>query len=25
MVTGSKPDIGEVTHIGGGELMDRAD
>lgn len=25
MVTGSKPDIGEVRHIGGGELMDRAD
>lgn len=25
MVTGSKPDVGEVRHIGGGELMDRAD
>ncbi|HUQ99059.1 MAG TPA: pyridoxamine 5'-phosphate oxidase family protein [Gemmatimonadaceae bacterium] len=25
MVTGSKPNIGETTTIGGGELMDRAD
>ncbi len=22
MVTGSRPDVGEVRHIGGGELMD---